>query len=349
MVPLVSICLPTLNARRFLKPRMDSIYSQTLTDWELIVCDSFSDDGTWEYLQQFKTDPRVRLYQVPKEGLYAGWNECLHRCLGSYVYIAPADDTMCPVALEMLVNPLAQLQDVDLAVCNFNYIGLDGECIRDRGVNSEEYLGDWALKPSLRSGYSEFIFHLCVGTLWTTMNALLFRRELLAKVGLFPTCYGSFGDLNWTLKATLASDVAWLPDKLVGFRIHDKQATPFRMLSRHLLLINKIQRDLLRDPHIALPTAWKTVPHWQDQLASVFLHRYLDSLELYRWNLRVNPARFMRNALSCFGNTPACFFHMLSRGFSVGCIDRYRVNPALHVYELLKTFDSPWPPHPLTA
>ncbi len=53
--PLVSICLPTLNARRFLEPRMESILAQTLTDWELIVCDSYSNDGTWEYFQQFKS------------------------------------------------------------------------------------------------------------------------------------------------------------------------------------------------------------------------------------------------------------------------------------------------------
>jgi hypothetical protein len=110
MSPLVSICLPTLNARRFLEPRMASILSQTLTDWELIVCDSFSDDGTWEYLQQFKDDPRVRLYQVPKEGLYAGWNECLRRCRGEYVYMATADDTCEASLLEKMVGALEKAE-----------------------------------------------------------------------------------------------------------------------------------------------------------------------------------------------------------------------------------------------
>jgi len=111
--PLVSICLPTLNARRFLAPRMASILCQTLTDWELIVCDSYSDDGTWEYFRQFKDDPRVRLYQVPKEGLYAGWNECLRRCRGEYVYIATADDTMAPECLERMVAALEAAKTLD--------------------------------------------------------------------------------------------------------------------------------------------------------------------------------------------------------------------------------------------
>ena len=108
MPPLVSICMPTLNARRFLEPRMESILTQTLTDWELIVCDSFSDDGTWEFLQSYKSDPRVRLYQVPREGLYAGWNECLRRATGAYVYVATADDTCKPELLEKMVGALEQ-------------------------------------------------------------------------------------------------------------------------------------------------------------------------------------------------------------------------------------------------
>ena len=52
--PRVSICLPNLNNQRFLEERMRSILEQSYGDWELIVCDSYSDDGAWELLQEFK-------------------------------------------------------------------------------------------------------------------------------------------------------------------------------------------------------------------------------------------------------------------------------------------------------
>lgn len=104
---------------------MDSILAQTLEEWELIVCDSFSDDGTWEYLQQFKDDPRVRLYQVPKEGLYAGWNECLKRCRGEYVYIATADDTMAPACLEKMVGALEAAKAGDLGTVDGGLWGVE--------------------------------------------------------------------------------------------------------------------------------------------------------------------------------------------------------------------------------
>jgi len=49
--PLVSICLPNLNTCRFLAERMETLLAQTVNDWELIICDSHSDGGSWEFFQ----------------------------------------------------------------------------------------------------------------------------------------------------------------------------------------------------------------------------------------------------------------------------------------------------------
>lgn len=122
---------------------MESILSQTLTDWELIVCDSYSDDGTWEYFQQFKTDPRVRLYQVPREGLYAGWNECLRRVTGEYVYIATADDTCKAECLQKLVGALDRAKTLECKEEQRNEDAApDGRRLtrEEKGVESEERL-----------------------------------------------------------------------------------------------------------------------------------------------------------------------------------------------------------------
>lgn len=92
---------------------MASIMAQTLTDWELIVCDSYSDDGTWEYIGRYADDPRVRMHRVPRAGLYAGWNECLRRATGDFIYIATADDTMSPDCLEKLSGALENAKRID--------------------------------------------------------------------------------------------------------------------------------------------------------------------------------------------------------------------------------------------
>ena len=83
-IPLVSILLPNLNTRPFLEERMATILNQTCSDWELIIADSYSDDGSWEYLNRFPVrDSRITACQIPR-GLYQSWNFCLGNARGKY-------------------------------------------------------------------------------------------------------------------------------------------------------------------------------------------------------------------------------------------------------------------------
>ena len=69
MSPTVSICVPNLNTRPFLRERFHTILDQTFQDWELLVYDSYSDDGAWEYICEIAArEPRMRAWQGPREG-----------------------------------------------------------------------------------------------------------------------------------------------------------------------------------------------------------------------------------------------------------------------------------------
>jgi glycosyltransferase involved in cell wall biosynthesis len=218
--------MPLFNGRRFLDARLDSILAQTLQDWELIVCDSYSTDGSWEYLQTFAHDPRVRLYQVPRAGIYAGWNECLRRVRGRYVTIATADDTAQPEFLERLVGVLEQHPGVFLASCEFDFINAAGEVIASPGKeNPNACLGDWLTVPHRRSGWADFLIHVIRGSAWTTITSVVFRAELLAQTGLFLEHATPVVDQMWAARTALYTDTLWLPERLATWRIHDQQGS----------------------------------------------------------------------------------------------------------------------------
>ena len=64
--PRVSICLPNLNNRPFLDERLDTIFRQSFSDWELVIFDNDSQDGAWELFQEIAArDDRVRLQRAP--------------------------------------------------------------------------------------------------------------------------------------------------------------------------------------------------------------------------------------------------------------------------------------------
>src|SRR5712664_3846678 len=107
--PKVSILLPSLNAREFLEARIDSLLNQRFTDWEAIVLDSQSTDGTWEFFRSVAgSDSRFRLHQIPREGLYAALNRGIELADGEFLQIATCDDTMSPEFLAEMLDAFSR-------------------------------------------------------------------------------------------------------------------------------------------------------------------------------------------------------------------------------------------------
>src|SRR4029077_11373226 len=115
--PLVSILLPSLNACQFLDERIESLLTQSYSNWVAIVLDSNSTDGSWEFFKAIaETDSRFRLYQVPRDGLYAALNRGLELVTGEFLYIAPCDDTMAPEFFAQMIAALGRRPDAGVAV-----------------------------------------------------------------------------------------------------------------------------------------------------------------------------------------------------------------------------------------
>src|ERR1051326_5140463 len=128
----VSILLPSLNARKFLDERVDSLLKQTIRDWEAIVLDSGSSDGTWEYFQSAaQTDPRFRLHQIPREGLYAALNRGLDLATGEFVHIATADDSMTADFLAETLSALSRVPQAGIVASDVQLIDQNGNALSE--------------------------------------------------------------------------------------------------------------------------------------------------------------------------------------------------------------------------
>ncbi len=336
--PIVSICMPVLNARPFLDERMNSIMEQTLSDWELIVCDSYSDDGSWEFLQQFTADPRVKLHQVPKEGIYAGWNECLKRANGKYIYIATADDICGPELLGCLTGELEKNDDIDLAACRYQRIAEDGIPLPDDLLTPDLYrfLGEWADILHRRNRYAELLIMLCLDCQWNTLPALVFRRILLKKTGLFRTDMGSYADVAWRIKAILNSDLIYVPEVLASWRWHDKQATAALPGNRDEL-VYKCRRETLLECQELLPDDWdiEKALFWRKQ-------HYLMHYHLNRTALKKSFGVFVKGATEAMVKEPKYFSRRMMTGLTWNAPEYG--DPVEYLQELLEEWNIDWPP-----
>ena len=319
---------------------METLLAQTVTDWEMIVCDSFSEDGSWDILQKFKNDPRIQLHQVPREGLYAGWNECLRRAQGQYIYIATSDDTAESRLLEKLLEPLERNQNIDLAFCDYFEIDQHSQRIPDRVTTYQRFLGEWRNIPALRNGKTDFLVHANFGPAWMTMTAVLFRRSLLEKTGMFRTDRGSFADFEWALRSALATDSAYVPGQWASFRVYSAQATPQKPTWRQQRNNWMCVEDVISDPKAEIPAEWKTIENWQEKIVRSVHEQYLDAFELSRWSARQNPLNFIQNAAAAVVNEPALLAKQMARAFAA----RPEFDLTANMNDLLKTFRASWPP-----
>jgi len=347
--PTISICLPNYNTRPFLEERMETILSQTYQDWELVVCDSYSTDGSWELFQRYSHHPKIRLFQVPRLGVYAGCNECLSRAQGKYMYIATSDDTASSNLLERLHDSLERSPHLSIAMCDYQPIDMTGSPLESKYNKSlKSIYGDWLNIPSIRNGKTEFLLMASLGCpTWTTMTSVLFRRHLLEKTGLFPTNRGSAGDFEWAMRAVLASDLLYVPGRLATWRIHPAQATPQEHNAKFVRAILCCILSIIRDPIAGIPMSWTKIRGWDNILTDYWRHQHDDYFGLYRYIARQDPRLFFLNCMRATCSNPMLLLRQMLCCFS--CSRSCPFHPVDNALKLMQTFDSRWPPTEISS
>ncbi len=270
--PLVSICLPNLNTFPYLRERVDTILAQTYPHWELIVIDSYSDDGSWEFFQRLaREDSRVSISQAPR-GLYQCWNQCIEKAQGKYVYIATSDDTMAPDCLEKMVSALEAHPECDLAQCSLFAIDAAGRPLanqswRDATVFARG-LPEWLERRHIRWAPYDGLLHLTGCMVSLSITQLLIRRSLFSLIGGFETRWGAIGDRNWEMKAGLVANTIYVPNTWATWRLHAANASANSSQNVHSADYTRKIEEMIADalakcePQLPAPVVAGLKDHW---------------------------------------------------------------------------------------
>ena len=120
--PSISILMPVRNEERFLQAALDSLYRQSLADWELVAVDDGSSDATPGILTRAaRSDPRVRVITSPGCGLVAALNLGLAACRAPLLARMDGDDISHPRRLERQAALLSADPALGLVACGFRH------------------------------------------------------------------------------------------------------------------------------------------------------------------------------------------------------------------------------------
>lgn len=102
--PKISVIVAVYNAGKYLTPAIQSVLNQTYGDFELLILDNGSKDGSLDKLYNI-CDPRIKIFPLEKNlGAYGGLNFLLDHCEGEYVAIQDHDDIWHPKKLSIQLN-----------------------------------------------------------------------------------------------------------------------------------------------------------------------------------------------------------------------------------------------------
>ena len=121
----ISIGMPIYNAEKFLRNRLDSLLSQSFSDFELIISDDASTDSTSEICKEYTSkDKRIHYFRQEKNiGMSANFYFVLHQAVYNYFFWAAQDDVIFPGFIEKNIDALNRNKNLVCSVCKIKFVG----------------------------------------------------------------------------------------------------------------------------------------------------------------------------------------------------------------------------------
>ncbi len=221
MTPLVSVVLPVYNGVTYIDATMRAVLTQTFTDFELVVSDNASIDGTWEALQRYTSDARVRLTRLRATiSATDHFNLVTNLATGEFLKLVCADDVLYPDNLKVLVTELKAHPSAVLAVSSKDVIDANGKILLPKrglaGLRGEVTATD-AIRRSVLAGTNIF----------GEPPSALFRRAALVSAGGWDARFPYLMDLVTYSAVLLQSkgNLIAVPQPLWAFRVNPFQVS----------------------------------------------------------------------------------------------------------------------------
>jgi glycosyltransferase involved in cell wall biosynthesis len=236
----VTVLMPVHNGAAYLEAAIGSIRRQTHSDFEFLIVDDGSTDGSCEVLQGFAAqDSRIRISHGMHEGVAAARNRGLALARGTVIVCMDADDVAMPERIERQLAYLAEHPEVAAVGSALRLINKDGDPI---AAPTKYPLTSEEIREGLLSGYC---------TLGHPTVAM--RREAAIAVGGYRRAFDPADDYDLWIRLSERYALANVPDVLVDYRWHGNNTTARRRrkqaLGAHIAKLAAAERHLGRaDP-----------------------------------------------------------------------------------------------------
>lgn len=208
-MPRVSVNICCYNSARFIKDTILSVLAQTYADYEIIVVDDGSKDGTGDIIRAFG-DPRIKYHYQNNKGLSASRNQALKLSSGEYVALLDHDDLWDKDKLALQMKIFEAEPETGVVYSGVRIIDESGHTVYN--IPQHRYRRGRVTRELIMA---DFI----------SCATIVFRRSLLDVVGFFREQFAQVEDHDMLLRLSLVTAFSYVPEIVVSNRKHDNNTS----------------------------------------------------------------------------------------------------------------------------
>ncbi len=237
--PMVSVIIPSYNGERFIGEAIESVLNQTYQNFEIIIVDDGSTDGSKSVIKPFLWDPRIKFVEHGQnKGIPSARNTGIKMSKGEFVAFLDQDDLWLPEKLERQIAVFERSpSNVGLVFSNINIVNI---------VNGKGAAKEYPLRGHVPLHINELSPQEVLKALFLhnfiPMVTVLVRREYINKVGLLDeTIRGGADDYDLCLRLAAECKIEYLDIPLAVRRIHGANYSSVELFFKdNLLITNKM-------------------------------------------------------------------------------------------------------------
>lgn len=297
MPPSVSICLVTYNRDKLLPLTIDSLLRQSYGDFELIISDDASTDGTERICRDYaKSDRRIRYIRNTRNlGMPGNLNSSLQAATGRYLANLHDGDTYREDLIARWKLALDSHPTAGFVFNAYKSIDKGGNHI----IYRETYpalIPGWKLGIRLLSRWDSCVY----GTVMT-------RREVYEKIGWFDPAFANFADVDMWLRIASEYDAAYVDETLIDLMPKDPARFYAFVHWQVLFWIFAIHRENLRRySHLSLAAISGLISTFPARKRRRFMYQFLICVKHRRWDR-------VREALAIWSDADDPFLRAMGR------------------------------------
>jgi len=200
-MPKFSIVIPLYNKEKHIKRALDSVLSQNVSDYELLIIDDGSTDKSAEIIKAY-ADPRIHLIHQENKGVSAARNKGIEEAKADHITFLDADDEWKPDFLQTISQMIEQFPEAGAYATYFIKIGIRGKEIKKSlmGIPNKHWSGILPNYLKILSLSENHPFHT---------SSICVRKDIFERIGYFSTKATRLEDIDMWLRISFDYPIAY--------------------------------------------------------------------------------------------------------------------------------------------